>query len=292
MAASGHGVAEVGGVALLPGRAAAELVLDEQCGGGVEDGEGFQLGGKASGVRGQRFQDVLEQDEAVGAEHGPGDEQGRQPRVTPHDRACLLADGEEVGEPVAGRRREDILRTRGVDHQVEQVLPGIDVAVQGRRAGPELGGEPPHRDRVQAFPVGDRDSGGSDLLAGALGRAPGGRVLRAHPDDVPGFLRCHSASRCLALRTSRFATSRFANAALRERRALRTPYPNYYPTLRTPFAKGWRDDGGSRDGGDPLRTQRRGADRVRGSWRCWGRAAPADHGPGGVEILVAAEPSQ
>ena len=29
---------------------------------------------------------------------------------------------------------------------------------------------------------------------------------------------------------------------------LRTPYPNYYPTLRTPFAKGRRDDGGSRDG--------------------------------------------
>jgi hypothetical protein len=34
--------------------------------------------------------------------------------VTPHDRARLIADVEEVGEPVTGRRREDVLRTRGV----------------------------------------------------------------------------------------------------------------------------------------------------------------------------------
>jgi hypothetical protein len=46
--------------------------------------------------------------------------QGRQPRVTPHDRARLIADVEEVGEPVTGRRRENILGPGGVDHQVEQ----------------------------------------------------------------------------------------------------------------------------------------------------------------------------
>ena len=63
--ASGHSVIEVGGVALLPGRAAAELVLHEQCGGGVE-GEGFQLGGKAGGVRGQRFQDVSSRTRPLG----------------------------------------------------------------------------------------------------------------------------------------------------------------------------------------------------------------------------------
>ena len=53
-------------------------------------------------MRGERFQDVLEQHQAVGAEHGPGDEQGRQPRVTPHDRAGPIADVEEAGEPVTG----------------------------------------------------------------------------------------------------------------------------------------------------------------------------------------------
>ena len=71
----------------------------------------------------------------------------------------------------------------------------------------ELGGDPPHRDRVQALPVSGRDGGGRDLRAGALRRAPGGRVLGAHPDDVPGFLRCHSASRRVAGRTPYFANA-------------------------------------------------------------------------------------
>src|SRR6266496_3447311 len=63
------------------------------------------------------------------------------------------------------------------------------------------------------FPVRDRDSGGRDLRAGALRRAPGGRVLRAHPADVPAFLGCHSASWRLTGRTPYFA-----NAVLCERR--------------------------------------------------------------------------
>ena len=58
------------------------------------------------GVRGERFQDMLEEDEAIRPGRGPGDEHGRQPRVAPHDRARLLADGEEVGEPVTGRGGE------------------------------------------------------------------------------------------------------------------------------------------------------------------------------------------
>jgi hypothetical protein len=100
--AGGKGVPQVGGVALLPVRAVGELVLDEQRGGRGEEAEGFKLGRAAGGVGGERFQDVLEEDEAVGAEHGAGGEQRRQPRVAPHDRACLLVDVEQVGEPVAG----------------------------------------------------------------------------------------------------------------------------------------------------------------------------------------------
>jgi hypothetical protein len=67
VAAGGEGVVQVGGVALLPVRAAGELVLDEQRGGRVEEGDGFELGCGAGGVGGERFQGMLEEDQAVGA---------------------------------------------------------------------------------------------------------------------------------------------------------------------------------------------------------------------------------
>lgn len=71
-----EGIAEIGGVALLPFRAAGELVVDEQRGGSAEDAEGLELGRGAGRVAGQCLKDVLKQDQAVGPEDGPGNEQG------------------------------------------------------------------------------------------------------------------------------------------------------------------------------------------------------------------------
>src|ERR1700745_232188 len=93
--------------------------------------------------------------------------------------------------------------------------PSTDLVMSrdGSHGGRRTVAPPRHRDVGRAVPVAARDGGGRHLRAGALRRAAGGRVLRAHPDDVPGFLRCHSASRRVAV---------LCNAALCERRTRTT----------------------------------------------------------------------
>jgi DNA-binding CsgD family transcriptional regulator len=56
------------------------------------------------------------------------------------------------------------------------------------------------RDRVQAVVL---------AYESGLVTAPGARWsrVRRHPDDIPGFLRCHSASRRVARRTPYFANA-------------------------------------------------------------------------------------
>jgi len=164
--------------------------VGEQRGGGIEDGEGLELGRGAGGMAGERFQDMLKQDEPVRPENGPGDQQRRQPAVASHDPARLLADAEQVGEPVTGWRSEVVLGGGGVDHEVEQVFPVVDVAVQRRRACPETGGDPPHGNRGQSLLVGDLDGCFGDLLKGMPSGAPR-RACRAHPDDALGCFQGH-----------------------------------------------------------------------------------------------------
>jgi hypothetical protein len=60
-------------------------------------------------VRFEHVQDVLEQGNALGSQHRAGGYQGGQPPVSAHDRACLLADVDEVGQPVPGGGSEGIL---------------------------------------------------------------------------------------------------------------------------------------------------------------------------------------
>jgi hypothetical protein len=50
----------------------------------------------------------------------------------------------------------------GIDHELQQLAPGLDVAVQGHRPDAELGGDPVHRDRGQAFSGRDREPGPDD----------------------------------------------------------------------------------------------------------------------------------
>ena len=55
-------------------------------------------------MRGEHVEDMLEHGETVGTEYGPGDDQGGQPRMAPQDGAGLLADADEIGQPVSARR--------------------------------------------------------------------------------------------------------------------------------------------------------------------------------------------
>lgn len=96
---------QVGDVSLVQRRAAGLLVQDEGGGHAVEHGECLQLGADVGRVPGEHGQDVLKQGDAVGADHRTGDYQPGEPGVTQQVRACLLADGHQVTEPVAARRR-------------------------------------------------------------------------------------------------------------------------------------------------------------------------------------------
>src|SRR5205807_6494552 len=102
-------------------------------------GERPHVGGAGGRVVGPPVQHVRQQVDAVRAERGAGGDQPRQPRVPAHDGPALLADRHQVGQPVAGRRGQLVLGGGRVHHQVEQVVPVAEVAVEGGGAGVELG---------------------------------------------------------------------------------------------------------------------------------------------------------
>nr|WP_234995858.1 hypothetical protein [Streptoalloteichus hindustanus] len=123
-------VPQVGVLPSTGGGPAGDLVLGEDRGDRGQHRERLQLRRLRRGVVREDVEDVFEQRHAVRPEGRPGDDQGGQPRVPQHDQPGLVADRDEVGDPVAVARAEVVLRARRVDHQVEQVVAGGDVAVE------------------------------------------------------------------------------------------------------------------------------------------------------------------
>jgi hypothetical protein len=78
-----------------------------------------------------------------------------------------------------------------VAHQVEQLVLAADVVIEAHRPEPELGGDPPHRDRLEAVGVGHRDGGLGDVVARA--RRAASRRLGAQPDRLVGLDAAASA---------------------------------------------------------------------------------------------------
>jgi hypothetical protein len=106
-----------------------------------------------------------------------------QPGVAAVGVAQLVGERDEVGPPVPGRWPAQVELARdGVGHELQQLVAGVDVAVQRRGSRAECRGDPAHRDGREAVRVGERDRGGGDPGAVVLGgRAPSG-PLRAQPD--------------------------------------------------------------------------------------------------------------
>ena len=81
-----------------------------------------------------------------------------------------------------------------VGDEREQLVLRAHVVVERHRAGVELGGEAPHRHRLEALGVGDADRGRGDLVAGearlAAAAARRGSTRRASRDVRPGDRAC------------------------------------------------------------------------------------------------------
>jgi pimeloyl-ACP methyl ester carboxylesterase len=163
------------------------------------------LAARLAGCGASALQDVLEQDEAVGAEHGPGGEQGRQPRMAPHDRARLVAEVEEVGEPVTGRRREDVLRTRGVDHRI----PGPPA-----RSPRSCAGTPPAytAEDITDDAVAVLDALGWDS-AHLFGHSMGGQLAQRIALRHPGRVRSITSSASLPGDVGRLGAARYVRVS-------------------------------------------------------------------------------
>ena len=136
---------------------------------------------------------MFHQADPVWAHDRAGHDQARQPAVTAEYGAGLSPEGDEVGEPVAGGRGVLVLLGRRVGHQVEQILAGLDVAVERGRAGAELGSYPPHGDRFQSVGVGDSQRDLGDPGPAPLRGAADGGPPRAHPDAPCRPVRRHSS---------------------------------------------------------------------------------------------------
>ena len=79
----------------------------------------------------------------------------------------LRDDRGDAGTPICRElvgRQEDLGHDR-VGHQGQELLLGPDVVIQRHGAGSELGGQAAHRERIDAFGVGDVHGGTSDLFA-------------------------------------------------------------------------------------------------------------------------------
>src|SRR5688572_16480233 len=69
-----------------------------------------------------------------------------------------------------------------VDHQLDQLFLPRHVGVERHRADAELGGPPPHRERLEAVRTRHRDAGLDD--AAYREPAPGRRLLRSAPQQA------------------------------------------------------------------------------------------------------------
>ncbi len=79
-----------------------------------------------------------------------------------------MGQGSQVAAPVAGGgRRAAVFGRYGVEHEVEQVVFGCQVAVERGCARSQFLGDAPHGQCLDALGVGDRDSGAGDLRPGA-----------------------------------------------------------------------------------------------------------------------------
>ena len=144
----------------------------------------------------------------------------RRPRATARSGACRSGRGAASPSPSASRihgwRANDRARAAGdlapapsrqpagssssgmrsspmiaSPMSVDEVVLGADVVVERHRPGAELGGDPAHRDGLEALGVGDRERRRDDLLAAAggpplarLGRDPDGLVSRRVRLDI------------------------------------------------------------------------------------------------------------
>ena len=97
--------------------------------------------------------------------------------------AGAVGDLGQRGAPVVGELAlgDDHLGHHRVAHQRDQLVLVADVVVERHRPGAEALGDVAHRDRVEAFGVGDLDRGAGDVGAG-VGGAARGRLL-AEPDQ-------------------------------------------------------------------------------------------------------------
>ena len=129
---------EVGEVARL--QAGVRLLLQRKGRGDpVQHRECFHFRSGARWMPLQHGEEVFDQADSVWAYDRAGYGEARQPAVPTEYGAGLLPEGDEVGEPVAAWRVEFVLGADRVGHQVEEVLAGLDVAVQRGCAGAKLG---------------------------------------------------------------------------------------------------------------------------------------------------------
>jgi hypothetical protein len=109
--------------------------------------------------------------------------------------AAAEGDRPQPPAPVVGERlRHQHLAADLVEHQVQQLVLAGHVGVGSHRRDPELLGQAPHRDGLEALLVGELDRGVDDLLA-AHGRLLGSLDVH-HSYTVQWFsVRCTDHSR-------------------------------------------------------------------------------------------------
>jgi hypothetical protein len=117
--------------------------------------------------------------------HSPGMAQVSAPDLPGDQRQRVAPAGGQLA-------RHQGLGEQRVVQQIEQLILGLDVAVQAHRARAERGCDPAHGDGIEALGVGDAERSRGDLLPAEPGLTHAG--FRSGPDPVPAVCSGHPAS--------------------------------------------------------------------------------------------------